>query len=129
MTEYASMILTAINNNQPIEYFHSGTYWQHISSSNALKVIEEGHAANLRIYKPETIMMNGHVVSTPESEPLQDGQLYWIVSRSHQIYMHIWRNDYADSSWLREGVVHLSKEAAIFHRDALLAFTRATTAL
>lgn len=78
--------------------------------------------------KPKTILINGFEVPEPVREPLKDGQEYWLAdtstSNGSTTYGCMWRGDGYDYKWLDAGLIHLTKEAAQIHIDALLSFTR-----
>jgi hypothetical protein len=82
--------------------------------------------------KPETITINGHEVPAPVREPLENGQVYWQVSLGNDdmCFQYAWRGDYSGDmlllkrGLLKRGLIHLTREAAIAHAEALLSFTR-----
>ena len=75
--------------------------------------------------KPRTININGFEVPEPVREPLPVGSEYFtadpVIPAYHREY--VWRDDSADQTFLKRGVIHLTKEAAIQHAKALLSFT------
>ena len=64
-----------------------------------------------------TIMVNGYEVPEPQRAPLKEGEVYWILTLSRTIRLR-WSNDEDDYNYLKNGVVHLTKEAAEKHREA-----------
>jgi hypothetical protein len=77
--------------------------------------------------KPRTININGHEVPEPVREPLSEGDAYYFVS--------LYTSDGAsESHWhetagvsrlrLDKGIIHLTREAAEIHANALLSFTQ-----
>lgn len=73
--------------------------------------------------KQRYITINGYQVPGPVREPLMEGEEYWVVllrRASHSI----WSDHRLDHEWLRDGLIHRTKEAAELHREALLSFTR-----
>jgi len=76
--------------------------------------------------KPETITINGHEVPCPVREPLEKGQVYWCVAPDSDTYTDtfLWGDDDLDKRLLRRGLIHLTKEAAVAHAEALLSFAR-----
>ena len=72
--------------------------------------------------KPKTIMINGYDVPEPQRVPLKDGEEYWTLTLSRIIRLR-WFNDEDDRDFLKRGIVHLTKEAAEKHREAITSFT------
>ncbi len=76
---------------------------------------------------PKTIFINGIEVPCPIHTPLEKDQEYWVVDLTDEpedILSYNWYNDQKDSYWLRCGLIHLSEENMMKHREALLSFTR-----
>ena len=73
--------------------------------------------------KPKTILINGHEVPEPCRTPLQDGEVYWTFTFSDGVVNLTWLSDEDDGNYLKNGVVHLTKEAAEKHFNALKSFT------
>ena len=73
--------------------------------------------------KPKTILINGHEVPEPCRTPLQDGEVYWTLTFSVGVTSLTWLSDEDDGNYLKNGVVHLTKEAAEKHLNALKSFT------
>lgn len=76
--------------------------------------------------KPETIDINGIEVPCPVREPLRYGQIYYTPRiRDEVLYAELkWNDDNIDRRLLERGLIHLTKESAIAHAEALLSFTR-----
>ncbi|HHG9208515.1 TPA: hypothetical protein ACPYYB_000362 [Morganella morganii] len=74
--------------------------------------------------KPRFIDINGHQVTEPVLEPLEDDQEYWIADIRYAVSVFNWENNDADNRWLERGIIHLTKEAAEAHSAALLSFTQ-----
>lgn len=76
-------------------------------------------------YKPQ-LVIGDRLVPMPEREPLKQGQTYWFPNlRFPEDGVCInWSNDKADYTWLNNGLVHLTKEAAIAHGEALVALSK-----
>jgi hypothetical protein len=76
--------------------------------------------------KPRTININGYEVPEPVREPLEDGQEYYDVSigSADNVVKYIWRGESWDFHTMDKGIVHLTKEAAMLHAEALLSFTQ-----
>lgn len=80
----------------------------------------------LRI-KSETININGHEVPAPVRRPLGNlGDSYFVPDLKFDppVQMYGWVGGSYDLQMLERGLIHLTKEAAIAHADALLSFTR-----
>ena len=73
--------------------------------------------------KPKVILINGHEVPEPHRTPLKDGVFYWIPDLFSGATSLRWEDDYTDFVYLKNGFVHLTKEAAEKHFDALKSFT------
>lgn len=117
-------ILRALADGKMIQRFHpTKDRWK--KSKFPLNDIVHGY--KLRI-KPETITINGHEVPAPEREPLEKGQEYCSPDFKYPgecLYDQLdWTGDGLDVARLKAGVIHLTKEAAISHAEALLSFTR-----
>ena len=75
--------------------------------------------------KPKTILINGFEVPEPVREPLAEGQAYWLANPTEDTAQEYAREgNVIDLHWLAAGLIHLTKEAAQTHIDALLSFTR-----
>ena len=73
--------------------------------------------------KPKTILINGHEVTEPHRTPLKDGEYYWVPHIFTGATSYHWQDDDGDNSFLRNGFIHLTKEAAEKHFNALKSFT------
>ena len=73
--------------------------------------------------KPKTILINGHEVPEPHRTPLKEGEVYWALSLFSGATSLRWKDDDFDNSYLENGFVHLTKEAAEKHFNALKSFT------
>jgi len=75
---------------------------------------------------PKTININGHEVPEPCREELETGTMYFYPCPSvHNRYVsYFWNSHEYDFEHLKTGFIHLTKEAAIKHAEALLGFTR-----
>jgi hypothetical protein len=77
--------------------------------------------------KPEYIQINGHDVPVPVKKPLSIGEKYWFVDTyrmPEQVFSYTWNGSSVDFRLLSNGLIHLTKEAMLEHRAALLSFTR-----
>ena len=73
--------------------------------------------------KPKTILINGHEVPEPCRTPLKDGEVYWTISIVGGSTSSLWQGDVIDFGCLENGFIHLTKEAAEKHFNALKSFT------
>ena len=73
--------------------------------------------------KPRTILINGHEVLEPCRTPLQCGEHYWIPDLFGGAIEYCWEGDIHDDSFLNDGFIHLTEEAAVKHYNALRSFT------
>jgi len=86
---------------------------------------DNGDFAYLAV-KVKTININGYEVPEPVRERLGVGTEYYVaIFPGHQtINSTEWDDDSADEEWLADGLIHLTKEAADLHIEALLSFTK-----
>ena len=73
--------------------------------------------------KPKTILINGHEVPEPHRTPLKDGEVYWALSLFSGATSLRWADDDVDNSYLENGFVHLTRDAAEKHYEAIRSFT------
>ena len=76
---------------------------------------------------PKTIRIGEYDVPEPVREPLENGAACWYpkLSNIDLIDGYIWCNDDTDVRMLSNGLIHLTKEAAVIHAKALLSLTKA----
>ncbi len=70
--------------------------------------------------KLKFIIVNGVKVPAPLRVAPRDGTEYWIPCLDHHPEPFLWADDLSDQKYLRLGLIHLTKEAAQEHTDALL---------
>ena len=73
--------------------------------------------------KPKTILINGHEVPEPHRTPLKDGEMYWTFTFHGGVVRRCWFSDEDDYNYLKNGVIHLPREAAEKHLNAVISFT------
>ena len=73
--------------------------------------------------KAKTLLINGHEVPEPHRTPLKDGEGYWIFTFANGVVALRWLSDGDDYNYLKNGVIHLTREAAEKHLNALKSFT------
>ena len=73
--------------------------------------------------KPKTITINGIEVPEPIREAPKVGEQFFFVDLSLPTLTtyHPWEDDAYDRAWLKKGLIHSTKEAALAHAKALLA--------
>lgn len=76
---------------------------------------------------PKTIRIGEYDVPEPVREPLEDDKEYWGVDPMAEelAYGFKWHSDKFDNRVLKNGLIHLTKEAAVIHAKALLSLTKA----
>ena len=71
--------------------------------------------------KPKTITVNGIEVPEPAREVPKRGDQYYLADpTSSRKVVRYWTNEPEEKSWIEKGVLHLTKEAAIAHAQAML---------
>lgn len=122
-------ILRAIADGKKIQYLESGqNKWFGIPHESVLLELSRHHCRHQFRIKPEVILINGIEVPKPCREPLKLGAVYYYPYLEGAVdnnYSCIsWDDDAYDNRLLKLGLVHLTKEAAIKHAEALLSFTQ-----
>ena len=76
---------------------------------------------------PKTIRIGEYDVPEPVREPLEKDTEYWIAHFSlvGLVDDFKWCNDNFDKRVLKNGLIHLTKEAAVIHAKALMSLTKA----
>ena len=76
--------------------------------------------------KPQTININGHEVPKPYRGEMCEGQIYYIplLGLGSKFMRASWCHKDYDQNHITAGLVHLNKEAAIIHAEALESFTK-----
>lgn len=72
--------------------------------------------------KPKTILVNGIEVPEPVRKPLKEAETYWLAvpTNPRRALQTVWSDDEDDKLFLSRGLVHLTKEAAVLHAEAML---------
>ena len=75
--------------------------------------------------KPKVILINGYEVPEPHRTPLEIGDPYWTFAFffAEGVIEVYWDDDSEDHNALKNGFIHLTKEAAEKHFNALKSFT------
>ena len=76
---------------------------------------------------PKTIRIGEYDVPEPVREPLEKDTEYWIAHFSLEVLANRfkWYSDKFDNLVLKNGLIHLTKEAAVIHAKALVSLTKA----
>jgi hypothetical protein len=74
-------------------------------------------------HKIKTININGFEVPEPLREEPIKNSIYWVIG-TDESYSCNWRDLDFEKDRLKNGICHLTKEAAEIHRNALLSFTK-----
>ena len=74
--------------------------------------------------KPKVILINGHEVPEPHRKPLEIDDVYWTFTFFFAGVIEVyWNGDSEDHNAFKNGFIHLTKEAAEKHFNALKSFT------
>lgn len=75
--------------------------------------------------KAQTININGHEVPEPYRGEMVEGQHYYrtTLTTPTSCWKEVWLNNEFDHHHMKNGLLHLTEEAAIKHAEALLSFT------
>ena len=84
---------------------------------------EELEAELERRRKPKTITINGIEVPEPHRGEIPNHTPYYMPYLAEYISCP-WHNDLFDKKRMAAGLIHLTKEAAIKHAEALISFTK-----
>ena len=73
--------------------------------------------------KPKVILINGYEVPEPHRVPLEIYDVYWTFTFVGGVINLYWSDDSECRNALKNGFVHLTKEAAEKHYEAIKSFT------
>ena len=125
MMEYAKIARTT---NKPWTHFevrqNDSCVWEAIH----LPVRFYSHMEyRLKPEPPKTIRIGEYDVPEPVRQPLEDDKEYWGVDPMAEelAWKYKWNNALFCNLMLRRGLIHLTKEAAVIHAEALLSLTKA----
>ena len=111
--------------------------WEHFEMRSKNSAVWDDVDASMRFYDtmeyrlkpepPKTIRIGEYDVSEPVREPLDEYTEYWIASFSLETLANSykWYSDKFDYRVLKNGLIHLTKEAAVIHAKALMSLTKA----
>ena len=100
--------------------------WESSRKGEKFETLDQNPSWSVRFEyrrKPKVILINGHEVPEPCRTPLKDGEVYWTISLVGGSTSSLWQGDGIDFGCLNNGFVHLTKEAAEMHFNALISFT------
>lgn len=122
-------ILRAIADGKMIQYLEPGqNKWFGIPRESVLLELSRQHPRYQFRIRQEVVLINGIEVPKPSYEPLNLGTIYYypyLEGKDDNRYTWVtWDNDDCDNHLLKLGLVHLTKEAADKHAEALLSFTQ-----
>ena len=91
------------------------------------EIINRRDFDRLKPEPPKTIRIGEYDVPEPVREPLEKDTEYWIAhfSLAELADSFKWYSDKFDNRVLKNGLIHLTKEAAVIHAKALMSLTKA----
>lgn len=108
--------------------YHYGTYgdeedWRDLENNPKWN---SNYNYRRKAVKPKTININGYEVPEPLQNAPEDGTVYWypIIDNFDVSCSPYYCHYQTDINRLKNGLVHLTQEAAQKHLEALLSFTR-----
>lgn len=129
MTEHRyAAILRAIADGKSVQLSVPPGKWHNVTEGNALFYIYQGDYTPERFrVKPETININGYEVPKPlDFMPEESALVYWPDFTYEGMVESVEVGYYPEvlSELLKNGLLHLTKEAAEAHAKALISFTK-----
>lgn len=121
-------IITAISDGKIVEvekFDQTGKpVWVTISGITTINELNQLKDSRFR-QALQTINIGGHIVPKPLTEPPEhDTTIYMASLLNKSLYSSDWWTNHAMSQeWLKRGLVHTTKEAAIAHAKALIAIS------
>ena len=73
--------------------------------------------------KSKLILINGHEVPEPHRVPLEIDDVYWTFTAIGGVANRYWSDDSEGRNALNNGFIHLTREAAEKHYEAIKSFT------
>lgn len=114
-------VLQALIDDKPLQRWVDGIWVD--TDASAVHILLSMKINNDFRIKQKTILINGYEVPEPVREPLSIDQPYYLITMVCVIDT-IWEDSPNDKRRLKNGIIHLTKEAANIHRDAILSFTK-----
>ena len=124
MMKYVEIAQTT---DKPWEAFQVKGFVDEWLDVSAAILFNENLQYRLKPEPPKTIRIGEYDVPEPVREPLEKDTEYWIVhfSLAELAVSFKWYSDKFDNRVLKNGLIHLTKEAAVIHAEALLSLTKA----
>ena len=124
MVKYVEIAQTT---DKPWEAFQVKGFVDEWVDVSAAIIFHDNLQYRLKPEPPKTIRIGEYDVPEPVHEPLENGTEYWITHFSlvGLVDYFKWYNDDFDKRALKNGLIHLTKEAAVIHAKALLSLTKA----
>ena len=119
MLQYAQDASTTDKPWELWEYF-ADHEWERLTGS------PEWYVGTKYRRKPRTIRIGEIDIPEPVREPLQNGENYFVPAidcGDECTHRFSWDDDSTDKRLLKQGMVHLTNEAALAHAKALIALT------
>lgn len=124
-----AQILRAIADGEKVQYRHTASGedwslrgpWEDFDGKDVeacWSLLTVGKSFKWRI-APKTINIAGYEVPEPHREPLERNTNYWTFTPFYGVVSPVWMGDPRDSLALKNGFVHLTKEAALQHYEAI----------
>ena len=110
----------AQRDSKPWEYFQVSD--DSVKWFNCTQEVQFLSKNNYRL-KPRTININGFEVPEPLRNIPPCGTEYFLIELPTVLYM-TWTNYDDEYDWLKAGLIHLTRENAEKHLEALLSFTK-----
>lgn len=120
-------ILIALAGGKEIEYLipYTDFMWRTRTQLQVFQLIVDNVNPQFLRVKPETITINGITIVASETKPLKFGQIYYVTNLTGATITYMtWSDSLVEREWLNDGIIHLTHENAIEHRNALLSFTQ-----
>ena len=124
MMKYVEIAQTT---DKPWEAFQVKGFVDEWVDVSAAILFNENLQYRLKPEPPKTIRIGEYDVPEPVREPLEKDTEYWIVHFSLAVLANRfkWYSDEFDNRVLKNGLIHLTKEAAVIHAKALMSLTKA----
>lgn len=115
-------LLKAVADGEALQRLYKGR-WIDVPAEGVLRYLADESDVSIRV-KVDTININGFNVPRPLRELPAIGARYWVVQLSETQLTFSVNNseDATDSSWIKKGICHLTRDSAIMHAKALLSF-------
>ena len=124
MVKYVEIAQTT---DKPWEAFQVKGFVDEWVDVSAAIIFNDNLQYRLKPEPPKTIRIGEYDVPEPVHEPLEKGTEYWITSflLTELADNFKWDSDKFDNLVLKNGLIHLTKEAAAIHAKALMSLTKA----